>query len=51
LNTPAVQQRMSEVGADVVAADRRAPAYLQSFVEKDIKMWADIVKGAGITPE
>ena len=51
LNTPAVQQRMSEVGADVVPPERRSPAYLQTFVEKDIKMWADIVKAAGITPE
>src|SRR5262245_33289284 len=51
LNTPAVQQRMSEVGADVVGPERRSPEYLQKFVENDIKMWADIVKAAGITPE
>jgi tripartite-type tricarboxylate transporter receptor subunit TctC len=51
LNTPAVQQRMSEVGADVVAPERRSPEYLQTFVEKDIKMWAEIIKKAGITPE
>jgi tripartite-type tricarboxylate transporter receptor subunit TctC len=35
----------------VVSADRRSPDYLQKFVENDIKMWADIVKAAGITPE
>ena len=35
----------------VVAANRRSPQYLQTFVEKDIKMWADIIKKAGITPE
>src|SRR5215510_10253608 len=51
LNTPAVQQRMSEVGADVVAPERRSPEYLQTFVENDIKMWAEIIKKAGITPE
>jgi tripartite-type tricarboxylate transporter receptor subunit TctC len=51
LDTPAVQQRMSEVGADVVGPDRRSPDYLQKFVENDIKMWAEIVKAAGITPE
>jgi tripartite-type tricarboxylate transporter receptor subunit TctC len=51
LNTPAVQKRLGEVGADVVAPDRRSPDYLQKFVESDIKMWADIVKAAGITPE
>lgn len=51
LNTPAVKQRMSEVGADVVGPERRSPEYLQKFVENDIKMWAEIVKAAGITPE
>ena len=42
---------MTEVGADVVGSDRRSPQYLQTFVEKDIKLWADIIKKAGITPE
>jgi tripartite-type tricarboxylate transporter receptor subunit TctC len=51
LDTPSVQQRMTEVGADVVGRDRRSPQYLQTFVEKDIKLWADIIKSAGITPE
>ena len=51
LNTPAVQQRMREVGADVVSPDRRSPEYLQKFVEDDIKMWAGIVKAAGIEPQ
>ncbi len=51
LNTPAVQQRMSEVGADVVGRERQSPEYLQKFVENDIKMWAEIIKAAGIMPE
>jgi tripartite-type tricarboxylate transporter receptor subunit TctC len=51
LDTPSVQKQMTEVGADVVAANRRSPEYLQTFVEKDIKAWAEIIKKAGITPE
>ena len=51
LDTPSVQQRMTEVGADVVGPDRRSPQYLQTFVEKDIKTWAETIKKAGITPE
>ena len=51
LDTPSVQQRMTEVGADVVGPYRRSPQYLQTFVEKDIKTWAEIIKKAGITPE
>jgi len=46
-----VQKQMTEVGADVVGPERRSPQYLQTFVEKDIKLWADIIKKAGITPE
>src|SRR5262249_2198191 len=51
LNTPAVRQRLSEVGAEVVEPERQKPEYLQKFVEDDIKMWAAIVKAAGIQPE
>ena len=51
LDTRSVQKQMTEVGADVVAANRRSPEYLQTFVENDIKMWAEIIKKAGITPE
>lgn len=51
LDTLAVRQRMSEVGADVVGPERRSPDHLQTFVENDIKMWAEIIKTAGIMPE
>jgi tripartite-type tricarboxylate transporter receptor subunit TctC len=51
LSTPAVAARMSEVGAEVVAPERRSPDYLQKFVESDIKTWAAIIKAAGIMPE
>jgi tripartite-type tricarboxylate transporter receptor subunit TctC len=51
LSTPAVVARMSEVGAEVVAPERRSPDYLQKFVQGDIKTWAGIIKAAGITPE
>jgi tripartite-type tricarboxylate transporter receptor subunit TctC len=51
LNTPAVQKRLSEVGAEVVSPERRSPDYLQTFVESDIKMWSGIVKAAGIEPQ
>jgi tripartite-type tricarboxylate transporter receptor subunit TctC len=51
LDTPAVQKRLSEVGADVVGPERRSPEFLQTFVESDVKMWAGIIKAAGITPE
>jgi tripartite-type tricarboxylate transporter receptor subunit TctC len=51
LDTPSVRKQMTDVGADVVGPERRSPQYLQTFVEKDIKLWSDIIKKAGITPE
>ena len=51
LNTPNIQKRMGEIGADVVGPDRRSPGYLRTFVEKDIALWAEIIKKAGIKPE
>ena len=36
MNTPAVQARLDEIGATVVAPERRSPEYLQKFVESEI---------------
>ena len=40
-----------EVGADVVAPDRRLPQYLQKFVEQEIEKWAVPIKAAGVSGE
>jgi tripartite-type tricarboxylate transporter receptor subunit TctC len=48
LNTPAMQERMREVGADPVATERRSPEYLQRFVESEIKRWAGPIKASGV---
>jgi tripartite-type tricarboxylate transporter receptor subunit TctC len=49
LNTPSVIARLKEVGADVVAPDRRSPEYLQKFVESEIEKWAVPIKAAGVS--
>jgi tripartite-type tricarboxylate transporter receptor subunit TctC len=49
LNTPSVMVRLKEVGADVVAPDRRSPEYLQKFVESEIEKWAVPIKAAGVS--
>jgi tripartite-type tricarboxylate transporter receptor subunit TctC len=46
LETPAVQQRLKEIGANIVASERRSPEYLQTFVESEIKKWAAVIKVA-----
>ena len=48
LNTPAVQARLKEVGADAVAPERRSSEYLQKFVESEIVKWAEPIKAAGL---
>jgi tripartite-type tricarboxylate transporter receptor subunit TctC len=49
LDTPAVQDRLKEVGVTVVAADRRSPAYLQSFLDAEIAKWAVTIKASGVS--
>ena len=48
LNTPDVQARFRQSGAEIVAPDRRSPEYLQKFVEDEIRKWAAVINGAGI---
>jgi len=48
LNTPSLQARVQEAGAEIVAHDRRSPEYLQQFVETEIKKWAAVIKAAGL---
>ena len=49
METPALQARLLEAGAIVVAADRRSPDYLQRYVESEIEKNAKPLKAAGIS--
>jgi tripartite-type tricarboxylate transporter receptor subunit TctC len=51
LETPAIAQRMREIGAAVVAPERRTPAYLKTFVPEEIASWAKIIKDSGAAPK
>jgi tripartite-type tricarboxylate transporter receptor subunit TctC len=51
MNTPSVELRLKEIGADLVAPERRSPEYLQKFVESEIEKWAAAIKAAGVTGE
>ena len=48
MNAPAVKDRMQELGADLVAPERRSPEYLQKFVESEVAKWAGPIKAAGV---
>src|SRR5437870_3330960 len=51
MDIPAVQMRMQEIGADLVAPGQRTPQYLQKFVEDEIMKWASPIKAAGISAD
>jgi tripartite-type tricarboxylate transporter receptor subunit TctC len=49
MESPAVKERMHELGVDLVVSERRTPQYLQTFVESEIVKWAGPIKAAGIS--
>jgi len=49
--TPSVQARLKEIGADLVAPERRSSAYLQGFLKADIEKWAAAIKAANLKVE
>ena len=51
MDTPAVQERLSQAGATTVAPERRSPAYFQQFVGSEIEKNAKPIKAAGIALE
>ena len=48
METPAVQERLSSLGAMIVAKDRRSPEYLGKFVKDEIAKWAEPIKKSGV---
>jgi tripartite-type tricarboxylate transporter receptor subunit TctC len=49
MNTPAVQDRLKEIGTDLVAEERRSPDYLGKFVVSEIERWAAVIKSVGLS--
>lgn len=48
LNTPAVRERLEQLGGDVVAPERRSSEYLVQFVTAEINKWEAPIKASGI---
>jgi hypothetical protein len=51
MDSNAVQNRMHELGATLVGADRRSPEYLQALVERETAKWGPPIKAAGISAD
>jgi len=49
MNTPALQERLKELGATVVSPERRSSDYLRSFVVDEIAKWASPIKASGVS--
>jgi tripartite-type tricarboxylate transporter receptor subunit TctC len=51
MEMPAVQARLKQLGANIVAPERRSPEYLKEFVAAEIEKWTGPIKTAGVTLE
>lgn len=51
MTTPSVQAKLQEIGATVVAAERRSPEYLAKFVVSEIAKWLAPIRATNIQIE
>ena len=51
LDTPAIRDRLEELGADVVPAEHRSPEYLAKLIPAEIGRWAKPIRAAGISQD
>jgi hypothetical protein len=51
METPSVQTKLKDIGADIVSPDRRSSDYLQAFLKVEIDKWAGAIKAANIKVE
>ncbi len=49
MNTPAVRDRLAQLGAVIVSNDRATPDYLGQFVKDEIAKWAGPIKASGVS--
>jgi tripartite-type tricarboxylate transporter receptor subunit TctC len=51
MHTPAVRDRLTGLGAEIVPDNEATPQYLGSFVESEIKKWAAPIQASGVSVE
>jgi tripartite-type tricarboxylate transporter receptor subunit TctC len=49
MNTPAIRERLQDIGAELVAPERRSGDYLAKFVMSEIEKWAAAIKAGGVS--
>ena len=48
METETMQKQMKQIGAELVAPERRSSAYLATFVQSEIEKWAGPIKASGL---
>ena len=51
MHSPAVKDRLSSLGAEIVADDRATPEYLGKLVKDETEKWAKPIKASGVSVE
>jgi tripartite-type tricarboxylate transporter receptor subunit TctC len=51
MHTPAVRERLTGLGAEIVPDNEATPQYLGSFVDSEIKKWAAPIQASGVSVE
>jgi tripartite-type tricarboxylate transporter receptor subunit TctC len=51
MHTPAVRERLTGLGAEIVPDDQATPQYLGNFVKSEIAKWAVPIKASGVSVE
>jgi tripartite-type tricarboxylate transporter receptor subunit TctC len=51
MQSPAVRERLTGLGAQLVSADRATPQYLAQFLKSEIEKWAAPIKAAGVSAD
>jgi tripartite-type tricarboxylate transporter receptor subunit TctC len=51
MNTPAVRERLGNLGTQIVSNDRATPEYLEKFVKSEIEKWSVPIKASGVVIE
>lgn len=49
LENQAIQERLKQIGGDVVAPERRSPEYLAQFLAAEVKKWEGPIKASGLS--
>jgi tripartite-type tricarboxylate transporter receptor subunit TctC len=51
MNTPAVRERLGNLGTQIVSNDRATSEYLEKFVKSEIEKWSGPIKASGVVIE